>query len=260
MKRLILVGLAVLFLVPFIGCEEEPPPPDPSQTPPKPPEPTAEEIHSQLLGTLRPLGQQLDQGQTPSPEVQAQAMNSLRSVKQNHQMSPNGQRALSMLVNDIQGFLQQAEQNENWRKVLFLCEAMRILDPGNALVEGYESRARTELNRPKVTVTGYWIDKAAPENAAPIFFMKVYLPPLGVTLDVQAREGETITAKVKKGLWDERAAKAPSPVSYDILESKGDNYVVDLNLEFIEIRGRMDAIRLKYTPTGQVFEVPGPKP
>jgi hypothetical protein len=260
MKRLILFGLAALLLVSFTGCEEQPPPPEPTQTPPKPPEPTAEEIHSQMLGVLRPLGQQLDQGQTPSREIQAQAMNSLQSLKQNHQMSPNGQRAISMLVNDLQGFLQQAEQEENWRKVLFLCEGVHILDPGNALVEGYEARARTELNRPKVTATGYWVDKAAPEDAAPVFFMKVTLPPLGLTLDVQAREGETITAEVKKELWDERIAKAPSPVSYNILESKSDDYVIDLNLEFIEIRGRMDAIRLKYTPTGQVFEVPGPKP
>ena len=189
--------------------------------PPPPPPPTPEEIASEIRQSLQPINA-LPPGLPVHPEINNQVRNGLRSAKNKHQTTENGKEALNMIANELKNKLTAAQEAEHWYKVVLICDVLQILSPGVPRYEKAKEKARIQINRPKVRVTGFFTDAKTEEV---IVFLDVFLPETGRTESVKVREGQEF-----------------------------------LRLKLLNIVGKNRGVNLEYLRTGDQFEVYGPNP
>jgi hypothetical protein len=206
MKRLASLLIAVLLVM--VACEKPPPPPPPE--PPPPPPPSAEQLRGQartnLANILNPTA--------PLPTDQTQQrINDLKS-----QLRPevNGERALQLITRDVVDKLKEVRDNEMWDGVLVLCDALEMLDPTDVRLTRYREQARSEKNKPRVSVKGFFTDEQSGE--------------INVFVDVVLADGKTESKTVREG------------------EEFND-------MKLVRIVGNQRGVDLLYMPTGQEIRV-----
>lgn len=206
MRRLapcLLVALAAM-----IGCAEKEPEPPPE--PPPPPPPTAQELRSQEMNDLQPI---LQPGLDMTDEEIVGRVNNTRAKLRGE---VNGEKALNLITRDIREQLNAAFDQEMWLVVMKGTTALGALEPDDPRLERYRETAQLELNRPKLTVKGFYID---PETQATTVFLDVFLPETQETVQKQVQEGEEFN-----------------------------------DIQLLDIIGRQKGIRYRYLPTNKVYE------
>lgn len=178
------IALAIL-LVLFVGCpaeeEEEP-------TEGEPPPPTPEEIAAKItneIGFNNPLPAP---GSVLKKEDGDRWLSKVRSAYAQNSRTPEGKKALRMILSKIDERARYAEQIEGWKYVLVYCEAHDVFNPGSTKFDRLKKRADVELRKPKVRIKGL------PEAQGEVVAMLVFTFPLtGQSIDdIRMRVGEEL--------------------------------------------------------------------
>jgi hypothetical protein len=217
-----LAWAAIIMAVVLAGCgETEEEPPEEAAPPP----PTAGEIAAEFKNVTRPL-EQFIRPDAALPQQQAlEAINNIRNLNQKHLSSVNGDDGRRIAGDDIEMMLRKAYESEAWVMVLVTYQMLNIVDPTAA--ESYERQQRyatVQVNRPRVTLTGIYVDEAL---KIPNLFCTIVLPASNERVEKQFRVGECWSAEVA-----------------------GQEYEICLD----EVVGTKKAI-FTYTQTGEQFEV-----
>jgi hypothetical protein len=206
MKRVVPCLLVALLAV--VGCGEKEPEPPPE--PPPPPPPTAQELRSQEMQDLRPI---MQPGAQMSEE---EIIGRVNNTKAKLRGEVNGEKALSLITRDIREQLNASFDQEMWESVVRGSIALGTLEPDDPRLERYRETAMLEIQRPKLTVKGFYID---PETQTTTVFLDVFLPETGETVQKQVQEGEEFN-----------------------------------DIQLLDIIGRQKGIRYRYLPTNKVYE------
>ncbi len=198
MRNLLIVTMVVLACVSLTACTQAPPPKP--ATPPPPPDPTPEEVAAEIRPCIQPLGTLLqDSGGKGAGEkgmgaqggledaVKEQALNCLRTARSKHQVTEYGKAGLAIITHELESIISGARDQQRWRLVAGAIEAFEVLEPGNPKMNRLKERALLHINRPSVSVQGFFDDKQSGETYA---FLDVMLKPSGEHVKVKAREGE----------------------------------------------------------------------
>jgi len=180
-KRLLLVCLLVLAIAPLMGCPKEEPPPPP---PPAPPEPTAQEIAAKIRPALDALK---TQGYFQDALLQPM-LDELKKAKNENQNKENGKAALSQISIEIVDLVNAAAEKKGWKYVLAGIAAYEVLNPESTRFARTKEIATLQVNKPKVTVKGFFVDQAA--GGQLYAFLEVFDPKTNVTETWKARLGE----------------------------------------------------------------------
>lgn len=216
MRRTIaLLTVALSFVA---GCKEEPPPPPPTNVPP---EPTPEEIYSELKTAAQPILGALTQEFMP-PEARDAAISAVRASLSKHQAKENGRVAIAKFIPDVTDFVRQAREGKPHRPRVEMAGVMlyEVLKPGDDRYAKRKETLKLLLARPKVNVRGF-IDS----GGELIAFLEV--------IDADSTEKHM----------------------YKIREGEEFHNV----LKLIRIIGNKQAVEIEYLPLKDSFEVPGPK-
>jgi len=187
--------------------------------PPPPPPPTAQEIASEIRrASLNSLSALIAGPDQPVPaSVYEQVLTGLRSGKAKHQGSKNGKEALDMIAVECNQILSRAVETESWHAVLLACDALDIVEPDNVRANRLRERARGRINRPKVTIKGFFTDAETDETKV---FLDVYLPETKKTEKVRAHVGQEF-----------------------------------YGLRLVDIIGKEKGIKMQHIETGEMFDV-----
>lgn len=232
-RRFWTLALPAILLVACAACKKQPPA---AELPPPDAEPTprAIDIAAEIEKGLQPLQPLLQvQGRsTVIPDlVRTQLTQHLQQANAEHRTSEHGLLGLRMVVNQLETYLTAARGNDNAHLVFFLIDLIRVIEPDNLRSKRYESWATRELERPIVTIKGWFQVRLTEEELAQLpapelaeeelyVLVELYFPLTGARESLRIREGE---------------------------EFHG--------YKFYEIIGKKRGIRLFYEPTNQVVEV-----
>jgi len=98
-----------------------------------------------------------------------------------------GKAALTAISHDLEEVISQARDQQRWRLVMAGIQAYEILNPGATKMNRLKERAQLWLNRPDVTVKGFFDDK---EKGDVYAFLHVTLHPSNEVRQVRVRKGE----------------------------------------------------------------------
>lgn len=213
------IPFVVLGIV-LAGCqaqEETPTPRSVRQAREATEEKSPEQIANELRQNLNPLRSYVGPDARIPPPVADKALDGLKSDKKKHQVTENGNQALNIIASEVAEAIRTADDKESWAKIPVLVAALQVLEPGNDAYDRYVERAKVELNRPQVSIRGFFSEQSANETVA---FLNVYEPETQKMLAVNAREGEEF-----------------------------------LGLRFLSVIGKNQGVRLEYMKTGESFDV-----
>jgi hypothetical protein len=217
MRRFLALLTVALCLV-ATGCKEEPPPPPPTAVPP---EPTPEEIYSELKTAGQPILSALSQDLMTN-EARDGAISAVRGALAKHQAKENGRIAIGKFVPDVTEFVRQARDGKPHRPRVEMAGVMlyEVVRPGDDRYAKRKETLKLLLARPRVSVRGF-IDSA----------------------------GELIA------FLEVKEADSEAKEMYKIREGEEFHNV----LKLIRIIGNNQAVEIEYLPLKDTFEVPGPK-
>lgn len=163
----------------LVGCaEKEPPPP---AEPPPPPPPTPEEIAAKIVAESG-LGDPLPEpGATLPQEAADKLKNRLRNAKNTNGATPDGQRALQLVNQQLDQRIRALEAAAAWEFVMAHIEAFEIMNPGSPKWTTTKEQAVAELQKPKITIVGFMQDTA---------ILRFYLPVSKTESRESMRAGE----------------------------------------------------------------------
>lgn len=162
-----------------VGCKEKEPPP-PAEPPPPPP-PTPEEIAAKIVAESG-IGDPLPQTGAPFPqEASDKLKNRLRSAKNANSTTPDGQRALQLVNQQLDQRIRALEGIQAWEYVLGHIQAFEILNPGSPKWQTTKEQAQSELRKPQITIVGFMQDTA---------ILRFYLPVTQEEVRESMRAGE----------------------------------------------------------------------
>ncbi|MEK7794894.1 MAG: hypothetical protein AAB353_10205 [Candidatus Hydrogenedentota bacterium] len=196
----------------FAGCAEEKAA-EPEVAPPPPP--TVQEIQTQIETALQ-LTSPLPPPTTSLSGADAAAwLGQVRTQKQTHSATPNGQQALRNVSKKFEEHVTQAEQAGMWDFVLANAEAHEALNPGTTKYVQIKQRAVIELKKPRVKIL-----MIIEQDGITTAKAKVTLPLEGKTYDEIFREGEILHG-----------------------------------IRLVEFIGKARGARFEYLETGEMFDV-----
>lgn len=196
----------------FAGCAEEK---DAEPEVAAPPPPTVNELQTQIETALQ-LNVPLPPPTTSLSGADAAAwLGQVRSQKQTHSATPNGQQALRNVSKKIEERLDLAEKQKMWEFVALFCDAHEALNPGSTKYVQTKQRAIVELKKPRVKISMI-IERDGITTA----IAKVTLPLEGKTYDEVFRTGEILHG-----------------------------------IRLVEFIGKARGARFEYLETGEMFDV-----
>ncbi|HNR29366.1 MAG TPA: hypothetical protein PKI11_00620 [Candidatus Hydrogenedentes bacterium] len=143
----------VLAVVLFLGCQEEPPPPEPVEEPP--PEPTADDIYNEMKTSVQVLWRPMTGGgalQVAEIEPPANALRAAKAKNMSYQHLPE---ANSRMRRDLEDLIRDSDKNQRWRVLKAACLAFEALEPGSTRYKRMIERADIMMARPFVKVLGF---------------------------------------------------------------------------------------------------------
>ncbi len=162
-----------------VGCKEKEPPP-PAEPPPPPP-PTPEEIAAKIVAESG-IGDPLPEAGAQFPQEAADKLkNRLRNAKNQNSATPDGQRALQLVNQQLDQRIRALEAAHAWEYVMGHIEAFEILNPGSPKWQTTKEQSMAELRKPKVTIVGFMQDTA---------ILRFYLPVSKMEARESMRVGE----------------------------------------------------------------------
>ena len=185
-SRRILCGIAmILAAVILVGCAEEEVVVE--EKAPPPPPPTPEQIAAKIMNDLQINAPLPAVGSRMPKEASDIFLKTLRTVVTQRSASTDGKRALQIVSRGVDKRLRQLAANELWEHVLTFTDAHKILNPDSRTFDESRRLAILELQKPEVSIQGYFYDGNANETAV---FMDFYLPIESETHRHQVRKGE----------------------------------------------------------------------
>jgi len=179
LRRSIPIFMLIALMGGVTGCaEKEPPKP---ATPPPPPPPTPEEIAAKIIadaGLNEPLP---TEGATFAKEAAEALKRKLATAKRGHSETPDGQRALQIVNQQVDQRIRALEGAKAWEHVVGTIEGFEALNPGSPKWQQSKESAIMELQKPKVTIIGFMQDTA---------ILNFYLPITKETNKESVRAGE----------------------------------------------------------------------
>lgn len=112
----------------------------------------------------------------------------LRSAKNENQSKENGKAALNDIKNEIVEIIDKAGNEKRWGLVLGGIAAFEVLDPESTRFARTKEMATLQMNKPRVTVKGFFVDQAA--GGQLYAFLEVTDPKTETTETWKARLGE----------------------------------------------------------------------
>ncbi len=257
MRRVLCIGLMVLMVVCMLtACEEKAPPAPP--TPPPPPPPSPEQIAGEINGKITPLLMQI-----PTPMLKQQLVSTISALKNQHNATENGKKALSMVRGQLEGQIKPTFDAAQFDRTLVLCDAVDAFQAGAPTAQRYRERALIEFNKPKVAIQAWATD----ENAKKTFvFLRIVLPETAqadvnsdglVTYDelhaiLKDLEPSEFRRMDLNGDGSLSANEVQFPMVKDIRVQEGEEFY---GLKLVEIIGKQLGITLEYGKTGERFDV-----
>jgi hypothetical protein len=213
----------VLAMIPLVllagGCKEDPPPPPPSEVPP---EPTPEQIHSELRAACGPIFNAVPFA--PTVEARDAAVAALRGLVSRHQSTENGRIAIGRLSTDITTFIRTARDMDKPKKPGIELAGVMLHEAVNPTDDRYAKRKETlkiMLAMPRVKVRGF-MDAG---NGETVVFLLVIDPDTREEKVYKVREGEEF---------------------HEVLR-------------LVRIIGNQQAVEIEYLPLGELYELLGPR-
>ncbi len=185
MKRLLGMAMVMCALVALAGCDggEEKLPTD---APPPPPEPTAQEISGALSQAIQPIVQAADAGRAIAPEEGQAAAAQLRSAKGQYTGKQHLQEAMSNVASQVERAVDASIKAEAWTTTMAAVDLLTELNPRSSRIESAKQRAQREINRPKITKRpGY-----AVSDDVTTVLLEVNFPETGKTENYRVRVGD----------------------------------------------------------------------
>jgi hypothetical protein len=178
--------VVLLIVILCLGCQQQAPPPPP--TPAPPPQPSPEKIKGEIDAVLAPMQAALaNPAAVPyTDELKKSVLGGLQTAYTKNRASENGKQALAMVASDLETIISKARDAKRWGLVLGAIEAYEILSGGSTKMNRLKERAQLYLNRPVVTIQGFYDDKEKNETIA---FLQVKLPNNKVK-SVQKKPGD----------------------------------------------------------------------
>ncbi len=165
LRRFVPVLILLAIVSPVTGCAPKEPP-KPAEPPPPPP-PTPEEIAAKIVAESG-IGDPLPEPNATFPQEAADKLkNRLRSAKNTNQSTPDGQRALQLVNQQLDQRIRALEGAGAWEYLLGHIEAFEVLNPGSPKWATSKEAALAELSKPKITIVGFMQDTA---------ILRFYLP------------------------------------------------------------------------------------
>lgn len=179
LRRFLPLLIVMVAACAFVGCaEKEPPPP---AEPPPPPPPTPEEIAAKIV-TESGLGDPLPEaGAAFTQEASDKLKNRLRSARNQNKDTPDGQRALQLVNQQLDQRIRALEGAGAWEFVLGHIEGFEILNQGSPKWQSTKDQALAELAKPRITIVGFMQDTA---------ILRFYLPVTRQEMRESMRAGE----------------------------------------------------------------------
>ena len=160
--------------------------------------------------------------ETPVPaELREQMMKHVTDSMAQFSSNPDATRGFRRASYRLENRLRDGREAQNGDIVLLLADLIKTLNPGNQRMGSFTKWAHDQKNRPEVKIRGWYEDLAASEETI-YAFLDVTLPGENAVHDVRARVGDTF---------------------YDVV--------------MMDIIGDRSGILLKYTKTGDFYEVYG---
>lgn len=190
--------------------------------PPQPPPPSAEEILAKIKEGLKPLDdyiQVADLYRQVTPEFHDALLKQFESAKNDYQATPEGQRALRILMVELDEKLKAAREAQRAPLTLLLCDLLGVIDPDTSKVERFRTWAQLEQKKPVIVIKGWYEPEDAAEETV-FCFIEAYLPETGEVVNTRVREGDEF-----------------------------------LGVKFLSIIGKKRGLELRYLATGDTFKV-----
>ena len=194
----------------------------------KPPPLTATKIHSDYKKALDPLFKGSSANAPFGKGAKNAPIAEFRTVRGQMSAEINEPEAKEKLEKDVERFIDQAKDNEQWFAVDGLLDVYQILRPDSQVYSNLRRRAELMMARPVVRSTGF----VAIGDEELICFLDITNPMTGDQDTFKVREGEEF---------------------YEGPDGK-------MGLKLIRVIGAQSALELEYLALpGYTWEIPGPK-